>query len=193
MHYFVGDWPGELPPIQPLSLPLEDFDSVDAEIVNPDGTLTEPLAVALDQNGIIVVLDSVHQVGVHQLLITLIGPASERALPSIPLVVEDPATPWHTIDSARSEWDGAPVNDLVLYELLISAREQVLAFAPAVVDVPVRYRAAQLMQARNTWNAHKRNPGSDQYGSPDFQVSVFPLDWHVRQLLRPATGTPVVG
>jgi hypothetical protein len=40
------------------------------------------------------------------------------------------------------------------------------------------------MQVRNTWNATKTNP-EGMLGGGDFTVRPFPLDWMVRQLIRP--------
>jgi hypothetical protein len=116
-------------------------------------------------------------------------------------------TNWHTVESARDQWPDAPSDygddgDDTLLELLAVAKEAVLAYAPAVpvteppADpdvIPDGYRLAQLMQARNVWNSAKTSSSSDldagQYG-----ISAgFPLDWQVRQLIRPKTGKPWIG
>lgn len=109
---------------------------------------------------------------------------------------------WHDIESARSQWDDAPLDDDQLTELLEVAKVAVLAYAPAldagsyVVDddgyivmvdadtVPASYRYAQLMQARNVWNSSQASPGGDLDGS-SYGISTFPLDWQVKQILRP--------
>lgn len=114
---------------------------------------------------------------------------------------------WHTLESARSEWIDAPLDDDQLNELLEVARDAVLAFAPAldgevVSDdgylsvipdtIPTAYRVAQLMQARNVWNSTKASPTGDFDGG-GFSLTTFPLDWQVKQLLRPRSvfGGPV--
>ena len=58
--------------------------------------------------------------------------------------------------------------------------------------VPDSYRQAQLMQARNVWNASKASPSGDFDGA-SYGLTSFPLDWMVRQLLRPKRGVPVLG
>jgi hypothetical protein len=116
---------------------------------------------------------------------------------------------WHTTTSARDEWIDAPLDDAQLTDLLEVAKQAVLAYAPAlpedsyeIVDgmvvavgedtVPVNYRAAQLMQARNVWNSSKASPTGDFDGG-SYSLTTFPLDWQVKQLLRPRSvfGGPV--
>jgi hypothetical protein len=107
---------------------------------------------------------------------------------------------WHTAASARDEWPDAPVDsdggDARLESLLASAKEAVIAYAPAVSepleDIPDGYREAQLQQAQNMWNAGKASPSGDFDGG-QYSLTTFPLDWAVRQLIRPKTGKPVIG
>lgn len=111
---------------------------------------------------------------------------------------------WHTPASARDHWvdaPGDPDDDPdMLAELLEVARVQVEAYAPALpaptegepVDVPANYRYAQLMQARNIWNASIVSPGGD-LGEADFAITPHPLDWTVKQMIRPKRAIPVVG
>jgi hypothetical protein len=111
---------------------------------------------------------------------------------------------WHTEESARNEWADAPIDygdegDATLATLLVVAKQAVVAFAPAVEEpleddnVPEGYRAAQLMQARNIWNASKASPSGDIDGGQYGIAAGFPLDWQVRQLIRPKRGRPVLG
>lgn len=117
---------------------------------------------------------------------------------------------WHTPESARNAWVDAPLDDDQLDELLEVAKQAVLAYAPAlpegsyIIDddgyivptgpdtVPVNYRSAQLMQARNVWNSSKASPTGDFDGA-GYALTAFPLDWQVKQLLRPRSvfGGPV--
>lgn len=109
------------------------------------------------------------------------------------LVVEDP-TGWQTLDSARNEWTDAPYNDVQLFELLDIAAGQVLVYAPALVvgaRIPTAYATAQLMQARNIWNASKVNPSGDM-GDGSFVITPKPLDWMIKQILRPKRAVPVM-
>lgn len=192
MHFYTGDIPGELPPVMSSSLSLADFLTATADLIAPDGSV-EFVPVTVDGSALLVTLPVLPIDGVYTVQIIASSATQSIALPPLRIPVDAPDSAWHTLDSTRREWSGAPDDDAQLYDLLVSAREQVLAFAPAVASVPVRYRAAQVMQARNTWNAFQRNPGGDNYGSPDFTVPSFPLDWHVRQLLRPAEGIGVIG
>ncbi len=113
---------------------------------------------------------------------------------------------WHTPETARAAWLGAPADDAVLAELLEVARLEILAYAPPldpentetvtpeegepyeVQTVPEGYRWAQRQHARNVWNAATVNPsagiGADGEG---FALTVFPLDWSIKQRLRPRT------
>lgn len=120
---------------------------------------------------------------------------------------------WHTVASARDQWADAPYDedggDDTLLELLAVAKNAVRAYAPTAGDgyvidddgyivpgdagaVPDNYRAAQLMQARNIWNSSKASPSSGAFDDGTYALSSFPLDWQVRQLLRPKQGRPVI-
>ena len=109
---------------------------------------------------------------------------------------------WHTLTTARAEWPGgnAPFNDPALTELLTVAREQVEAFGKVipvtvpVTPVPDRYRLAQLMQARNLWNAGKADTGSNGgFGDESFTIYTFPMDNAVKNIIRPKSGVPRFG
>lgn len=114
-------------------------------------------------------------------------------------------TTWHDLVSARRMWRDAPADDETLQTLLNTAQQQVVAYAPITYDdtgavvpidpnaVPVNYRQAQLMQARNMWNAGKVDPASAGMGDDTFAIRPFPLDWMVKQIIRPKTGVPIVG
>ena len=109
---------------------------------------------------------------------------------------------WYTVEEAREEWVDAPISDGVdedalLTQLLAVAQDAVIAYAPAVeealTDIPVGYRHAQLMQARNVWNSGKVSTSGDFDGGTYGLSAGFPLDWQVRQLIRPKTGRPWIG
>jgi len=111
------------------------------------------------------------------------------------LVVCDPADEWYNPITARLDWAGCPDPDGTMFRLLEVARDQVQAYGPKLDDgapVPERYRAAQLIQARNTWNASLTN-GDAQVDAGGFVVNVRPLDWAVKQLIRPLTATKAFG
>lgn len=58
--------------------------------------------------------------------------------------------------------------------------------------IPDGYPMAQLLQAKNIWNSGKATPSGDFDGG-QYSLSTFPLDWQVRQLIRPKRGRPVIG
>jgi hypothetical protein len=107
--------------------------------------------------------------------------------------VADTEDGWHTLDTARDDWRDAPGFDAWLYELLWTARNDVLAYAPALAASqrpPLNYRRAQIMQARNLWNAGKVDPASGGMGEDTFVLRPFPLDWTIKQTLRPKRAIP---
>lgn len=104
---------------------------------------------------------------------------------------------WHDIESIRSAWDDAEqIEDDILGELLAVAREAVIAYAPKLsagtTAIPTRYRVGQAAQVKNLWNATQAGPNGS-IGDDTFAIQPRPLDWHVKQILRPARGRPRVG
>ena len=74
--------------------------------------------------------------------------------------------------------------------VLHCAAVQCAAFAPAIPDgqpVPQNYVAAQALQARALARAGVAGSG-DQTGGYGDTVTVFPMDWQVKNLLRPRKG-----
>jgi hypothetical protein len=106
---------------------------------------------------------------------------------------------WHDVESARDQWIDADLDDDVLEELLEVAKQQVIAYAPALpepaegeeLDVPVNYRYGQLEQAKNLWNA-ARVDASGGDGDGTFVMRPHPLDWIIKQILRPRRAVPRV-
>ena len=102
---------------------------------------------------------------------------------------------WHDIESAREQWlDAETISDDTLEALLEVAQSQVIAYAPALPteDVPTNYAYAQLRQAQNLWNAGRVDALGGVGDGNDFVARPFPLDWHVKAILRPARGRPRV-
>lgn len=116
----------------------------------------------------------------------------ERVEPAWIVVQDDDG--WKTLEGARTEWQEArQISDLKLWRLLEVSKLQVLAFAPDLDEgqrPPINYAEAQMMQAKNVWNAGRTAPSGD-LGGDNFAITPFPLDWHVKALLRPTTGVPV--
>jgi len=108
---------------------------------------------------------------------------------------------WHDIESARDEWgDDAPFNDDVLTELLEVSKLQIIAYAPTLPEpedpeaeevIPTNYRLGQLRQAQNLWTAGQVD-SSGEIGDGSFAVRPHPLDWVIKQILRPRRGVPRV-
>lgn len=120
-----------------------------------------------------------------------IAAADGRVLVDDVQVIVEAVDGWHTIATARIAWRDAPADELHLHELLTVAREQCLAFAPAREGTPpASWRLAQLMHARNLWNADRTGPGGDA-GIDGFGLTPHPLDWQIKQLLRPRRPKPV--
>lgn len=94
---------------------------------------------------------------------------------------------WLTLEQARNLWADAPLDDVLLYQILDTAKTQCIAYAPVlgITDsVPITYVQAQLMQARAIFQSIIANQ-NDQVGVEGFQVRVFPLDFTIRAMLRP--------
>ena len=105
---------------------------------------------------------------------------------------------WYDIFTARDDWIDAPLNDDTLQVLLDVSQQQVIAYAPKLpitdpptAEIPANYRYYQLMQATNIWNAG-RVDSSGAVGEGDFVVRPHPLDWQIKQGLRPRRGAPRV-
>ncbi|NNC10344.1 hypothetical protein HII28_00395 [Planctomonas sp. JC2975] len=111
---------------------------------------------------------------------------------------------WYTTDTIRADWKDAPSNDSVLEQLLEVAKAQVLAYdngynwrlnsatsAAAFPGdyitgaVPASLVMGQRMQLRNLWNANRVDPANASAGDDTFQVRIFPMDWVVKQVIRP--------
>jgi hypothetical protein len=171
------------------------------------GVLTNPAGTVVPMPGTVFTLNAVSETilvkwgpaiafavaGSYSLQLRLTGPLVSQRLAPEAFVVEE-QDGWHTLASARDQWASASDDDTDLYELLLVARTQCLTYAPALAagaPVPASYRKAQLMQARNLWNASKKDEGGG-IGPDGFSITVFPMDWSVKNLLRPKTGIPVM-
>ena len=92
---------------------------------------------------------------------------------------------WLTLEQARALWADAPLDDVLLYQILETAKTQCIAYAPAFTGVvPTNYVQAQALQSRAIFQSLIANQ-QDNVGVEGFQVRVFPLDFTIRAMLRP--------
>lgn len=197
--FYPGDRPAETLEVTPL-LDLERYTSATGTVHRPDGTEAGVATVTLDVDTLDLDLSAItfDVAGVWEVRITVTGEAGTRRVAPVQVVVQDEDTGWHNLDSARrADWpDAVEMNDITLWRLLETAKGDVLEFAPVLAEgaaIPTRYQAAQLMQARNRWNSALANPATGDSGLDGFTLTVFPLDWQVKQLLRPTRGVPAHG
>lgn len=92
-------------------------------------------------------------------------------------------------------WPDAPLEDpATLAAMLASARVQCEQFAPDLGGdalVPANYMHAQVLQARALYRAGMA--GMDgRLGVEGQSLTLFPMDWAVKALLRPKRGVPGV-
>lgn len=200
-------WTGDVPlAVTVLTVTDEEQNAVDltsvtavqATVYAPDGEdITGYLPATNDDDSISISWPGVSVFaapGIHTLAVKLITDRGAVQLSPSPFVVEE-RTGWHSLNSTRQDWRDAPVNDAQLFTLLEVARVQCVAFAPtlpAEAAVPISYRQAQLMQARNLWNASKVDAGNGSYGDDSFVIRPFPMDWVVKGILRPNRAVPVL-
>lgn len=108
----------------------------------------------------------------------------------------------YQIGDVRRYWPGAEdIDPLELDALLISSAIQCDAYAPKITtttlvdgveteiegDAPGNYLHAQVLQARALYRSTMAGSG-DQIGLDGQAVTVFPMDWTVKNLLRPKRG-----
>lgn len=197
--FYLDDVPEEPFTIEPPEdIDLDKFESVVAYFTRPDATDIAAASATLTDDSVLVDFEEgtiFTEPGLWSLVVTLLSNTAHRRLPAIRFVVQVDDG-WHTLDSAREQWaDSVHIEDDQLWELLEVAKHQCLEYAPALAvgaAVPVSYRKAQLMQARNVWNAARVDPSSGAIGDDSFALTPFPLDWTIKQVLRPKRAVPVV-
>jgi hypothetical protein len=182
---------GDTPPGISAALLDEDGDELDVStlvtvsgvVVAPAGTSLALLNVTADDLANRVTwdwpVDPFTAPGLHMVELDLTGPGGV-ALTSEPLPV---------VAEAVDGW-------LTMFLLLGSARSACESYAPVLAadeNPPEHYLQAQLVQARSVWNLMQTGPQTvDAIGLDAYAVRVYPLDYNVRQLLRPKSGKPVM-
>lgn len=106
---------------------------------------------------------------------------------------------WVTTEQAEALWaDAANLDPDILVFLLESAHSDCVTFLPegaedtAPEDVPASWKLAEVYQARSRHVA-VLGGAENQIGAEGSTITTFPLDWQVRQLLRPKRGRPSIG
>lgn len=133
--------------------------------------------------------------GLYSLVFLLEGVSTQLTSDPLQFVVQV-NDGWLTLSQIRQSWRDAPTDDVVLYKLSESAKAQCLAYAPVLAPgayPPVNYLEAQIMQTKALWNAEKANANSEQIGLEGYAVSLRPMDWTIRNLLRPKRAIPGIG
>lgn len=110
------------------------------------------------------------------------------------------ATSWNTPGDARNVWaDAKSFSDENLQMLLDSAHIDCFAYLdpldgvdPTPEAANASMKLAEIYQARARYQAIL-SAGDDQVGPDGATVTVFPLDWQVKQLLRPTPGRITIG
>lgn len=116
----------------------------------------------------------------------------------------------YTAEEAVTRWGVGAPSESRMAELLAVSEQQIFEYAPlplpdlttvfeealededAALMVPAGHREAHFVQARNIHNATLKAPGSQDFGPDGMAIALHPLDWHVKQLLRPRRARPVV-
>lgn len=197
MAFYIDDIPVDDIVIEPAEdgrqHSLDRFDEATAELRTADGEPVEVEFYAYIEEQTVVVewpdTTPFETAGIYTLLVTLTsstGPQRERLRP-VYLVAQDDGDGWHTVDSARTIWTDAPDDDARLFQLLTMARMQCEAFGFTALGDKAE---GQIMHCRNIWNAGKVDPASGGFGEDSFVIRPFPLDWMVKQVLRPKVGLP---
>lgn len=206
--YYAGDIPAEDLVIEPArngeAIGLDAFDDVEVEyrdfagaIVDVDGFIA-----TIDDGTVLVEWPDVtpfEDAGLYTLTVILLDTetgARERIEP-VYIVAQDAAGEWHTLDSARLDWaDAKAAEDVTLFKALLLARNQVEAFGSTYTEPADRrlaFRQGQIMQAQNLYNSSKVDPSTGGLDGESFVIRPFPLDWMVKQVLRPKRVVPAVG
>lgn len=202
--FYVGDVPAEDLVVEPArrgeAIDLDPFDTVSVVFRDPAGETIDSSGFLAEIDGQTVVVEwpdesVLDDPGPYELSLILESSGGFReTVSALRIIVQDPADGWHTLDTARDEWGDAPHDDSTLYDLLDVAKDAVTEYAPALGEdalPPNNYRKAQIMQARNVWNSDEVSPSGD-VGMEGFTIRPHPLDWAIKQLLRPRRGVPFV-
>jgi len=199
---YLGDIPADPFAVAPPDgLALSDFTLAEASLVAPSGDVV-PVEAEISVDIVLVDVGPTSpfdEAGLWRIRIVVSSATARATFPDARLVIDDPDSEWHTLATARDEWPGSKtsITDVKLHRLLEIARRDCLTWGPELVDaaglplpVPGPWLEAQLKQARNILNAAQ---ASTQQVDPDMSsYEPRPMDWWVKQLIRPDSGRPIL-
>jgi hypothetical protein len=192
--FYLDDIPAEPVTIDPATVDVSAFTTATASVIDPAGDHHDATAEIVDGGVDVIIPDVLTLEGVYRIRVILTGTGTRASLPDERFIVQDNDSEWNTLDTVRVDWpDAESIEDVTLWAILEIVRQQVAEFGTTLTGTAAldATNYAQRLQARNTWNAAKVSPAGD-VGTEDFVIRPFPLDWHVKQVLRPQRGVPVV-
>lgn len=195
--FYLDDIPAAPVEVEtPDELDVSLFESATADLVDPDGELVADAGLVAEIADDVVTVEFppdeslLNLEGIYRLRVRLTGAGRSQGIPEFRFVVQDFGSGWHTLDTVREDWpDGERLDDVRLWEMLEVVRGQIAEFGTTLTGTAAydATRYAQRVQTRNTWNAAGVD-SSGGMGGEDFVIRPFPLDWHVKQILRPKRG-----
>lgn len=190
-------WVGDIPP-SPMRwdfvdengdpVAIGEFDAWNVDLIAPNGTIVGSMSGEPHGNHLELTFGAPSLAtvpGIYQLVFRFTDGAILTAEPYEFVVQEEDG--WLDLQMARAQWADAPYDDILLHQILDSAKIQCIAYAPAIPageHPPINYVQAQLMQARALYQSVIANQ-NDNVSIEGFSVRVFPLDFTIRALLRP--------
>ena len=209
-YFYVGDIPAEdfvvSPSLNNDAIQLHGQDVAEVLLTDPPGTTVTTLTGTVSGQDVDVTFPADVSVfttaGIYTMVVVIDKTAeagSDGVIQADPIriVADDTGDEWATLSLARDQWiDARTIEDAMLYDLLALSKSQILEYAPVLADgvaVPLTYRMAQITQAKNVYNGSLVDAGTGDIGNDTFTIRPFPLDWQVKQMVRPRRGTPVVG
>ena len=208
-YYYVGDTPHEplvvVPELNGVPVELHGQDTAEVIALSPSGDEITTLTATVAGNVVEVTFPETSifdEAGIYQIIVLIDHTEHHESVgidqvDPVRIVADDSFGEWATLAGTRESWiDSRAIEDAVLYDLLQIAKHQILEYAPAIEEgaaIHISYKMGQKLQARNIYNAALVDSGNGDIGNETFTIRPFPLDWQVKQLVRPRRGTPVVG
>lgn len=190
-------WVGDIPP-SPMRwdfvdengdpVQISEFEAWNVDLIAPNGTIVGSQSGTPTGNHLELAFGAPSLAtvpGIYQLVFRFTDGAILTAEPFEFVVQAEDG--WLDLQMARAQWADAPYDDILLHQILDSAKAQCIAYAPAIPageHPPINYIQAQLMQARALYQSVIANQ-NDNVSIEGFSVRVFPLDFTIRALLRP--------